>query len=63
MRDRFFGGDPEGKLHLCMEFVGEPGAQVDDPWYTGDFTGVYKQISRACEGLITEILEKGNKKQ
>lgn len=52
MKDRFFGGDPEEKLHLCMGFAGEPGGQVDDPWYTGDFTGVYRQIERACEGIL-----------
>lgn len=52
MRDRFFGGDPEGKIVLCMDLAGKPGQQVDDPWYTGRFSEVYNQICEACEGLI-----------
>ena len=52
MRDRFFGGDPENKIKLCMELAGKPGEQVDDPWYTGRFGEVYGQITEACEGLI-----------
>lgn len=57
MRDRFFGDDTEGKLHLCMEFAGRPHEQVDDPWYTGDFDGVFRQIEAACAGLIEVAME------
>ena len=56
MKNRFFGQDDENKLHLCMEFAGRDGEQVDDPWYTGDFSGVYAQITSACEGLIERAL-------
>ena len=49
-----FGGDPEGKLRLCMDFTKHKGQQVDDPWYTGDFSGVYRQIAEGCEGIIKE---------
>ena len=52
LRERFFNGDPEGKVHLCMELAGEPGVQVEDPWYTGDFAGVYDQLYRACKGIL-----------
>jgi len=61
MKQRMFaslGGDPEGKLWLCMDLAGRPGEQVDDPWYTGDFSGVYKQISEACEGLIQRSIQR-----
>jgi len=57
MQNRFFGTDPDGKLYLCMDLAGRPGEQVDDPWYTGDFGGVYKQIDAACEGLIEKALK------
>lgn len=33
---RIFGGDPEGKLHLLLEYAGRSGG-IADPWYTGDF--------------------------
>ena len=33
---RICGGDPEGKLHLLLDYTGSPG-DVADPWYTGDF--------------------------
>ena len=52
MEERFFGGDPDGKIVLCMDLAGEPGKPVDDPWYTGRFAEVYDQIYRACEGLL-----------
>ena len=52
MENRFFGGDPEGKIVLCMELAGRPDEQVDDPWYTGRFEEVYGQLVDACEGLL-----------
>jgi len=52
MEQRFFDGDPEHKIVMCMELAGRPNEIVDDPWYTGRFTEVYGQITEACEGLI-----------
>ena len=54
MERRFFGGDPDGKIKLCMEFAGRPYEKVDDPWYTGRFDEVYAQLTEACEGLLKE---------
>ena len=54
MQQRFFAGDPEGKIKLCMEFAGRPNEIVDDPWYTGRFNEVYNQITEACEGLLSQ---------
>ena len=51
---RIFGGDPSGKLRLLMEFAGSA-EEIADPWYTGDFSGVYEQIARGCEGLAGEV--------
>ncbi len=48
---RIVGEDPEGKVHLLMDFTGHP-EDIDDPWYTGDFKGVYRQILEGCEALL-----------
>ena len=46
--------DPDGKMRLLMSFAGsdEP---IDDPWYTGRFAEVYRQIERGCRGMIAEL--------
>lgn len=54
LRDRFFGGDPDNKIKMCMELVGLPNKPVDDPWYTGRFEEVYDQIYKSCEALLSE---------
>ena len=51
---RILGGDPDGKVKLLMDFTGRQ-EDIDDPWYTGDFGGVYRQIVRGCEALLTEL--------
>ena len=48
---RILGDDPEGKVRLLLDFTDRPG-DIADPWYTGDFEGVYKQIVRGCEAFI-----------
>ena len=49
---RIYDGDPEGKLSLLMDWAGYPGREIDDPWYTRDFTGVIRQIEDGCRGLL-----------
>ena len=48
---RFFGGDPEGKLRLLMDYTDLPHA-VADPWYTRDFDAAWRDICEGCEGLM-----------
>ena len=50
--NRIYGGDPEKKISLLMDWAGQPGREIDDPWYTRDFTGVLKQIEEGCRGLL-----------
>ena len=45
------GGDPEGKMHLLMEFAGRSDS-VADPWYTRDFEATWRDISEGCHGLL-----------
>ncbi len=52
---RILGDDPEGKIHLLMDFTDHP-EDIDDPWYTGDFSGVYKQILEGCEALLGQCM-------
>ena len=54
---RICGGDPDGKLHLLMEFSDRPG-DVADPWYTGDFETTWRDVLAGCRGLL-EACEKG----
>ena len=48
---RLFGGDPEGKLFLLMDFTDRPG-EVADPWYTGDFGATWRDVSEGCASLL-----------
>ena len=55
---RICGGDPEGKMHLLLDFSERPG-EIDDPWYTGRFSEVYDQILSGCRGLLERCRGKG----
>ena len=48
---RICGGDPEGKLHLLMEFTDCPG-DVADPWYTDDFETTWQDVLAGCGQLL-----------
>lgn len=54
--NRIFGGDPDGKLRLLMEYGGRPG-EVADPWYTGDFEAAWQDILDGCGGLLQAVRE------
>lgn len=51
---RVFGGDPEGKLSLMMEWAGYE-RDVADPWYTGDFETTYEDVEAGCIALLQHI--------
>lgn len=51
---RLFGGDPEGKVHLLLEFAGSE-RDVADPWYTGDFNVTYRDVKAGCEGILSRL--------
>ena len=44
---RLFGGDPDGKVSLLLDFTSNP-RDVADPYYTGNFEETYRDI---CEGI------------
>ena len=67
---RICGGDPDGKLHLLMEYAGgrkgapcRPGpghhiGEVADPWYTGDFETTWRDVLAGCQGLLAALLQR-----
>ena len=55
--NRTFGGDPEHKLHLLLEFAGRPG-EVADPWYTGDFEATWQDVLEGCQGILKKYATK-----
>ena len=54
---RICGGDPEGKIHLLLDFTSRPGS-VADPWYTGDFETTWRDVDGGCRALLGRIQTK-----
>ena len=52
---RICGGDPEGKIHLLLDYVGRPGREVADPWYTGDFDATWADALSGCRSLLDAL--------
>ena len=51
---RICGGDPEGKMHMLMDFTSRPG-NVADPWYTRDFETTWRDVEEGCRGLLKSL--------
>ena len=51
---RFWGGDPEGKIRMLLDYTERPG-EVADPWYSGDFETTWRDVYAGCKGLLEEI--------
>ncbi len=56
MRDlrTLYHNDPQHKLSLLMEWVGES-RDVADPWYTGDFQTTFDDVDAACVALVEHL--------
>ena len=52
--NRICGGDPEGKIHLLMDYTGHR-ADVADPWYTGDFEATWRDVQAGCRALLVQL--------
>ena len=52
--NRICGGDPEGKIHLLLEYAGRAD-EVADPWYTGDFSRTWEDILEGCTAILEEF--------
>ena len=51
---RICGGDPDGKIHLLMDFTSRPG-DVADPWYTRDFQATWRDVLEGCTALLDKL--------
>jgi len=49
-----FDGDPDGKLHLLLDYTDHPG-NIEDPWYTHDFEAAWRDILAGCSGLLEAL--------
>ena len=58
MRDlaRLTGGDPQGKVHRLLSYIGEE-RDVADPWYTGNFEVTYRDVNAGCRALLRTLTE------
>ena len=52
--NRICGGDPEGKIHLLMDYTDRPG-EVADPWYTDNFEATWRDVDAGCRGLLKAL--------
>ena len=57
---RAWNGDPAGKVHALLDFAGRPGQDVDDPWYTRDFSAAYRDVLAGCSGLLARLTAPGD---
>ncbi len=53
---RMLNGDKDGKIHKLMDFTPYAGADVADPWYSGDFETTYNDIYLGCSCLLEKII-------
>ena len=51
---RIYGGDPDGKIRLLLDFTDKPG-DIDDPWYHRDFDATYREIDAGCDALLAAV--------
>ena len=51
---RICDGDPEGKIHLLMDFTSRPG-DVADPWYTRNFEATWRDVVEGCKGILNAL--------
>jgi len=52
--NRTFGGDPDSKLKMLMDYTSRPG-EVSDPWYSYNFDRAYTDIEEGCRGLLAAL--------
>ena len=52
--ERIAGGDPDGKIHLLLDYTARPG-DVADPWYTGDFQATWRDVTEGCTALLKTL--------
>lgn len=54
---RIAGGDADKKIHKLLQFAGMD-RDVADPWYTGDFSTTYADLSEALPHWLEYLKKK-----
>jgi len=52
--NRICGGDPDGKIRLLLDYIGEH-RDVADPWYTRDFEATWRDVLSGCTALLQQL--------
>lgn len=52
--NRMFGGDPDDKLRMLMDYTDRP-RDVADPWYTDNFEATWRDVYEACSILLKQF--------
>ena len=47
--------DPEGKVWLLLDYAGRKGAEVADPWWSGNFDETWCDVLEGCRGLLKDL--------
>lgn len=47
--------EDRSKVHLLLEYAGRDGAEVADPWYTGNFDATWDDVMAGCQGLLARL--------
>lgn len=55
---RIAGSDPEGKIHMLLDYSDSPRA-IADPWYTGNFDVTYDDVVEGCTAFLNYLEESG----
>ncbi len=53
---RICGGDPGGKIFRLLDVTDDPG-DIADPWYSGDFTQTWMDVTRGCQALLKRLVK------
>lgn len=60
---RISGGDPQGKIHKLLDFLDDAaprhGADVADPWYTGNFEATWNDVLDGCKAILQRAVQDG----
>ena len=52
---RITGGDPQNKVSMLLDHTGRAGQEVADPWYTGDFSATWRDVTEGCDALLEAL--------
>ena len=50
--NRMLKGDPDGKVSKLLDYTSRKGADIADPWYTGNFDATYRDVHNSSAAAI-----------